>query len=163
VGYLNEALQAALNPPRAGAPEKAFGNRTFRVGDKVLQMRNNYDMDVFNGDAGVIEAIDLEDQTVRVALEDGRRVEYEFTELDQLALAYAISIHKAQGSEYPAVVIPLVMGHYMMLERRLIYTAVTRARRLVVIVGSRRALGMAVKNAGAVQRARFTGLAARLA
>jgi exodeoxyribonuclease V alpha subunit len=162
VGYLNEALQAALNPPRTGLPERAFGNRIFRVGDKVLQTRNNYDKDVFNGDAGVIEVIDPEDQTMRVLLEDGRSAEYEFTDLDQLMLAYAISIHKSQGSEYPAVVIPLVMSHYMMLERRLIYTAATRARKLVVIVGSRRALAMAIKNAGAVQRARYTGLAARL-
>jgi exodeoxyribonuclease V alpha subunit len=162
VAYLNEALQAALNPPREGRPEKPFGNRVFRVGDKVLQTRNNYDKDVFNGDAGVVQAIDSEDQVLRVALDDGRAAEYDFTELDQLALAYAISIHKSQGSEYPAVVIPLVMGHYMMLARKLIYTAVTRAKRLVVVVGSRKALAMAVKDAGAARAGRYTGLAARL-
>jgi exodeoxyribonuclease V alpha subunit len=162
VAYLNEALQAALNPPRENKPQKPFGNRVFRVGDKVLQMRNNYDKDVFNGDAGMIAALDPEDQVVRVRLDDGRNVEYDFTELDQLALAYAISIHKSQGSEYPAVVIPLMMSHYLMLERKLIYTAVTRAKSLVVIVGSRRALAMAVKNAGTARHGRYTGLAVRL-
>jgi exodeoxyribonuclease V alpha subunit len=162
VAYLNEALQAALNPPREGRPEKPFGNRIFRVGDKVLQTRNNYDKDVFNGDAGVVQAIDLEEQVLRVTMDDGRAAEYDFTELDQLALAYAISIHKSQGSEYPAVVVPLVMGHYMMLARKLIYTAVTRAKKLVVIVGSRKALAMAVKDAGAARAGRYTGLAARL-
>jgi exodeoxyribonuclease V alpha subunit len=125
-------------------------------------MRNNYDLDVFNGDAGVITAIYPEEQVVQVRLEDGRAVDYEFTELDQLTLAYAISIHKSQGSEYPAVVIPLVMGHYMMLERKLLYTAVTRAKKLTVLVGSRRAIGMAVRNAGMNKAGRYTGLAIRL-
>ncbi|NJM39784.1 MAG: Flp pilus assembly complex ATPase component TadA [Anaerolineae bacterium] len=162
-GLLNEALQNALNPADAHKPQKAFGNRVFRPGDKVLQLRNNYDLDVFNGDAGGVAQINTEDQFLRVTLEDGRTVDYDFTELDQLALAYAISIHKSQGSEYPAVVIPLVMGHYMMLERKLIYTAVTRAKKLVVLVGSRKALGMAVKNAGMHKSGRFTGLAVRLA
>ncbi len=162
VAYLNESLQAVLNPPRNDKPQKPFGNRVFRLGDKVLQTRNNYDKDVFNGDAGVVVAIDLEDQLVRVRLDDGRVADYEFTELDQLTLAYAISIHKSQGSEYAAIVIPLVMGHYMMLERRLIYTAVTRAKQLAVIVGSRKALAMAVKNSGATRHGRNTGLAVRL-
>jgi exodeoxyribonuclease V alpha subunit len=162
VAYLNEALQSVLNPPHEHKPQKPFGNRVFRVGDKVLQTRNNYDKDVFNGDAGTVISIDLEDQLLRVRLEDGRIADYEFTELDQLSLAYAISIHKSQGSEYPGVVIPLVMGHYMMLERRLIYTAVTRAKKLAVIVGSRKALAMAVKNSGAAKQGRNTGLAVRL-
>ncbi len=162
VSYLNEQLQERLNPPAANKPQRQFGHRTFRAGDKVLQTRNNYDLDVFNGDAGVITAIYPEAQIVQVRLEDGRAVDYEFTELDQLALAYAISIHKSQGSEYPAVVIPLVMSHYMMLERKLLYTAVTRARRLTVLVGSRRAIGMAVRNAGMNKAGRFTGLAIRL-
>jgi exodeoxyribonuclease V alpha subunit len=162
VSYLNERLQEMLNPPAGSKPQKQFGHRIFRAGDKVLQTRNNYDLDVFNGDAGVITAIYLEEQIVQVRLEDGRVIDYEFTELDQLTLAYAISIHKSQGSEYAAVVIPLVMGHYMMLERKLLYTAVTRAKKLTVLVGSRRAIGMAVRNAGMNKAGRFTGLAIRL-
>ena len=162
VGYLNETLQAALNPAAEGKPQKQFGNRLFRVGDKVLQMRNNYDLEVFNGDGGIVSDIDGEAQTLTVRLEDNRNIEYDFTELDQLALAYAMSIHKSQGSEYPVVVMPVVMSHFMMLERKLIYTGITRARKLVVLVGSRRALGMAVKNAGANKTGRFTGLAWRL-
>lgn len=163
VASLNDLLQGALNPPRTDRPHKSFGERVYRVGDKVLQTRNNYDKDVFNGDAGVIKLLDLEDQMLVVQMEDGRSVEYDFSDLDQLALAYAISIHKSQGSEYPAVVIPLLMNHYMMLERKLLYTAVTRAKKLVVLVGSRKAIEIAVRNAGGVNRAhRYTGLAARL-
>jgi exodeoxyribonuclease V alpha subunit len=163
VANLNELLQAALNPPRADRPHKPFGERLYRVGDKVLQMRNNYDKDVFNGDAGVIKLLDLEEQTLTVQMDDGRLIEYDFSDLDQLALAYAISIHKSQGSEYAAVVIPLVMNHYMMLERKLLYTAVTRAKKLVVLVGSRKAVELAVRNAGGSNRAhRYTGLAVRL-
>ncbi len=162
VSYLNERLQEMLNPPAPDKPQKQFGHRVFRAGDKVLQTRNNYDLEVFNGDAGVITQINPEEQRVQVRLEDGRMVDYEFTELDQLTQAYAISIHKSQGSEYPAVVIPLVMGHYMMLERKLLYTAVTRAKRLTVLVGSRRAIHMAVRNAGMNKAGRFTGLAIRL-
>ena len=163
VSYLNEALQAALNPASPDKPQKPFGSRTFRVGDKVLQLRNDYEKDVFNGDAGLISAMFAEEQTVQVKLDDGRLIEYGFNELDQLAQAYAISIHKSQGSEYPAVVIPLVMGHYMMLERKLIYTAVTRAKSLVVLVGSKRAMAMAARNASANRGQRHTGLAIRLA
>lgn len=163
VASLNDLLQGVLNPPRTDRPHKSFGERVYRVGDKVLQTRNNYDKDVFNGDAGVIKLLDLEDQMLVVQMEDGRSVEYDFSDLDQLALAYAISIHKSQGSEYPAVVIPLLMNHYMMLERKLLYTAVTRAKKLVVLVGSRKAIEIAVRNAGGVNRAhRYTGLAARL-
>jgi exodeoxyribonuclease V alpha subunit len=176
VSALNEALQAALNPERPGMPQKQFGSRTYRIGDKVLQMRNNYEKEVFNGDGGTITAIDTEEQALEVQLEDGRKVEYDFTELDQLALAYAVSIHKSQGSEYPVCVIPLLMQHYMLLERKLVYTAVTRARKLVVLVGSKRALAMAVKNGPEQPVAstsaapmknkrtagRFTGLAIRL-
>jgi len=163
VANLNELLQAALNPPRADRPHKPFGERVYRMGDKVLQMRNNYDKDVFNGDAGVIKTLDLEEQALTVQMDDGRLIEYDFSDLDQLALAYAISIHKSQGSEYVAVVIPLVMNHYMMLERKLLYTAVTRAKKLVVLVGSRKAVELAVRNAGGSNRAhRYTGLAVRL-
>lgn len=171
VGYLNEQLQGVLNPESEHKPEKQYGGRLFRVGDKVLQLRNNYQKEVFNGDAGVITGMNMEDQVVRVKLEDGREVEYEFGELDELTLAYAVSIHKSQGSEYPVCVIPVVMGHYMLLERKLIYTAVTRAKKLVVLVGSKKALGMAVRNGpkkdgaegGDKHRAgRYTGLSVRL-
>jgi exodeoxyribonuclease V alpha subunit len=146
VGYLNEKLQEVLNPPSDRKGQKQYGGKLFRVGDKVLQLRNNYDKEVFNGDSGMVTAISHEDQVVAVKLEDGREVEYDFGELDELTLAYAVSIHKSQGSEYPVCVIPLAMGHYMLLERKLIYTAVTRAKKLVVLVGSKKALAMAVKN-----------------
>ncbi|HEX2914147.1 MAG TPA: ATP-binding domain-containing protein [Chloroflexia bacterium] len=146
VGYLNEKLQAVLNPSSPHKPEKQYGARFFRMGDKVLQLRNNYDKQVYNGDGGTIMAISLEEQAVRVRLEDEREVEYDFGELDELTLAYAVSIHKSQGSEYPVVVVPVAMSHFMLLERKLIYTAVTRAKKLVVMVGSKKALVMAVKN-----------------
>jgi exodeoxyribonuclease V alpha subunit len=151
---LNQALQAALNPPR---PE----NRTmarFRGGDKVIQMRNNYAKEVFNGEVGVVAAARAK-QTVVVFEE--REVVYEGDEVDELSLAYAISIHKSQGSEYPAVVVPLVTQHYIMLQRNLLYTAMTRGQRLVVLVGSPKALRVALSNDRPMQR--LTGLAARLA
>jgi exodeoxyribonuclease V alpha subunit len=146
VGELNERLQAALNPPAPGKEQKQYGGTLFRVGDKVLQLRNNYDKEVFNGDGGLITAIAPEEQTITVRLDDGRSVSYEFGELDELTLAYAVSIHKAQGSEYPVCVIPLLMEQYLLLERQLLYTAITRARRLAVLVGSKKALAIAVKN-----------------
>lgn len=139
---LNFALQHALNP--SGITLERAG-RVFRVRDKVMQIRNNYDKDVFNGDIGRIRRIDQEAQEVQIDF-DGRVVKYDFGELDELVLAYAISIHKSQGSEYPAVVFPLLTQHYMMLQRNLLYTAVTRARKLVVIVGSMKALAIAIKN-----------------
>jgi ATP-dependent exoDNAse (exonuclease V) alpha subunit len=146
VGYLNEKLQEVLNPPADNKPQKLYGSKVFRVGDKVLQLRNNYDKQVYNGDGGTITALSTENQTVSVRLEDDREVEYDFGELDELTLAYAISIHKSQGSEYPVCVIPVAMGHFMLLERKLIYTAITRAKKLVVLVGSKKALAMAVRN-----------------
>lgn len=145
VGELNRRLQERLNPPRPDRPEVAHAGRTFRVGDRVMQVRNNYDKKVFNGDLGRVIAIDMEDKTLTVDV-DGEPIRYEFLELDELVHAYAASIHKAQGSEFPAVVIPLLTQHYMMLQRNLLYTGVTRARRLVVLVGSWKAVGMAVKN-----------------
>jgi len=165
VGYLNEKLQETLNPEREGKPQKQFGGTVYRVGDKVLQLRNNYEKEVFNGDGGVITGINHEDQEVRVRLEDGREVVYEFSELDELTLAYAMSIHKSQGSEYSVCVIPVVMGHFMLLQRQLIYTAVTRAKKLVVLVGSKKALAIAVKNGPEAKNSRagrYTGLAIRL-
>jgi exodeoxyribonuclease V alpha subunit len=159
VANLNDHIQAALNPADDKKAERRVGGALFREGDRVMQIRNNYDKEVFNGDIGVVTRIDPEDHIVLVMMDD-RPVSYEFNELDDLTLAYAISIHKSQGSEYPAVVIPLLTQHYMMLQRNLLYTAVTRAQKLVVIVGSRRAIGMAVKNNRTVDR--YTGLQERL-
>ncbi|MCB0139860.1 MAG: ATP-binding domain-containing protein, partial [Caldilineaceae bacterium] len=126
VGALNEALQAALNPPAASKPERRLGNRIYRPGDRVMQIRNNYDKDTYNGDMGTIAKLDLEMQKLTVEF-DGRLVSYDFLELDELTHAYAVSVHKSQGSEFPAVVIPVLTTHYMMLQRNLLYTAVTRA------------------------------------
>jgi exodeoxyribonuclease V alpha subunit len=148
-GALNRALQERLNAN--SQPELTRGERVFRRGDKVMQLKNDYDKNVFNGDIGVIETIDPEGGTAQIDF-DGRRALYERGELDQLIHAYAVSVHKSQGSEYPAVVIPLVTQHFMMLQRSLLYTAVTRGKRLVVIVGSRRAVALAVKNADAAKR-----------
>ncbi len=149
VRALNAELQARLNPNRQPRIER-FGT-TFAPGDKVLQRVNNYDKEVFNGDIGWISAVDPEQGTLSVDV-DGRRVEYEFGELDELSLAYAASIHKAQGSEYPVVVIPLAMQHFTLLERNLLYTAVTRGRRLVVVIAEPKALAIAVKRRESRQR-----------
>jgi exodeoxyribonuclease V alpha subunit len=156
---VNHALQEKLNPARDGVPELTRGERKFRRGDKVMQLRNDYDRNVYNGDIGVIEGIDLEAGILR-ALFDGRIVTYERAELDQLVHAYAVSVHKSQGSEYPAVVIPLVTQHFMMLQRSLLYTAVTRGKRLVVLVGTKRAVQLAVRNVDA--RRRYTWFAERV-
>lgn len=153
---LNAELQQLLNPT---GETIARGGRVFRAGDKVLQIRNNYDLDVYNGDIGRILRCDAIEQKVRVRYED-RVVSYEYAELDEIVLAYAASIHKAQGSEYPAVVIPLHTQHYMMLQRNLLYTGITRGRRLVVLIGSNRALALAVKNNR--YQNRYTRLAERL-
>jgi exodeoxyribonuclease V alpha subunit len=140
---LNLALQQALNPPGEQRVER-FG-WTFCPGDKVMQVVNDYDRDVFNGDLGVISRVDPGEGELGVRF-DGREVSYGFGELDELVLAYATTIHKAQGSEYPAVVIPLSTQHYAMLVRKLLYTGMTRGKRLVVLVGQRRALAIAVRN-----------------
>ena len=160
VGALNEALQAGLNPPAEGRVEHRSGQRLFRVGDRLMQIRNNYDKLVFNGDMGTLVALDREELRALVEF-DGAPVEYEFYQLDQLVHAYAVSVHKSQGSEYPVVVIPLLTQHYMMLQRNLLYTAITRAKQIVVLIGSKRALAMAVKNDRIA--ARNSHLAARLA
>jgi len=139
---LNQALQAALNPPGEGSIDK-FGNK-FSLGDKVMQIENNYDRDVFNGDIGLVTGIDQDEDELEVTF-DGRVVSYPFGELDELVLCYATTIHKSQGSEYPVVVIPISTQHYMMLKRNLIYTGITRGKKLVVLVGQKRALAIAVK------------------
>ena len=154
--HLNQRLQAALNPGEGGV---ARGDRVYRVGDKVMQVRNNYDKEVFNGDIGRISAIAPGSRELAVVFE-GREVAYDFSELDEIVLAYAVSVHKAQGSEYPAVVFPVMTQHYLLLQRNLVYTAVTRARRLAVLVGTRRALTLAVKSRR--REHRFTRLCARL-
>jgi exodeoxyribonuclease V alpha subunit len=160
VGALNEKLQAALNPPAPGKAEARWGGRVFRQGDKVMQIRNNYDKDVFNGDLGRVSAIDAEDQSVLVTIEE-RDVAYEFHELDELVPAYAISTHKSQGAEYPCVVMAILPQHWMMLQRNLLYTGITRARKLCVLVGDRKAISIAVKNDKVAER--LTGLARRMA
>ena len=146
---LNVELQKALNPPGEIRIER-FG-WTFCPGDKVMQIENDYDKEVYNGDLGVVSRIDMEEGEVAVDFE-GREVVYGFAELDELVLAYATTIHKSQGSEYPAVVIPLTTQHYPMLQRNLVYTGVTRGKRLVVLVGQRKALAIAVKGARARRR-----------
>ncbi len=143
---LNQVLQDKLNPK---GQEMTRGGIRFRVGDKVMQVRNNYDRDVFNGDIGRVHGI--EDDILRVRFQD-RVLEYEFSELDELVLAYAMSVHKSQGAEFRAVVMPLTTQHYMMLQRNLLYTAITRARELVVLVGTKQALGMAVRNNRVAER-----------
>jgi exodeoxyribonuclease V alpha subunit len=162
-GVLNERLQATLTPAREGLAERRFGGRVYRVGDKVMQIRNNYDKGtagVFNGSVGVVTALSLEDQELRVRLDEDEEVAYGFEELDELTHAYAVSIHRSQGSEYPCVVVPLTMSAWLMLQRNLLYTAVTRAKRIVVLVGSRRALAKAVRTQGAGRR--YTALTERL-
>jgi exodeoxyribonuclease V alpha subunit len=162
-GVLNERLQAALTPGREGLAERRFGGRVYRVGDKVMQIRNNYDKGsagVFNGSVGQVTALSLEDSELRVLLDEDEEVAYGFDELDELTHAYAVSIHRSQGSEYPCAVVPLTMSAWMMLQRNLLYTAVTRARQSVVLVGSRRALARAVRTQGAGRR--YTALTERL-
>ncbi|HEY7957762.1 MAG TPA: ATP-dependent RecD-like DNA helicase [Polyangia bacterium] len=159
---LNRALQDALNPASPEAPEVAHAGRTFRAGDKVMQVKNDYDRDVFNGDVGrVVSAALVEDEPVVEIELDGRRVRYEGEALAELELAYAVTVHKSQGSEYPAVVLTLLMQHFVLLKRNLLYTAVTRGKRLVVVVGSERALERAAQ--AGEETARASQLAARLA
>jgi len=159
VSALNQRLQTCLNPPDARKPESTHGSRVFRVGDRVMQIRNDYDRQVFNGDMGHVVTLDLEEHTLTVDFE-GVFVGYEFTQLDELIHAYAVSIHKAQGSEFSVVVVPVMTQHYMLLQRNLLYTGVTRARELVVLVGDRRAIAIAVRNDKIAQR--NTRLAERL-
>ena len=149
---LNQLLQEAVNPPAPpgnGPDNEQVGLRRggveYRIGDKVMQIRNNYDKEVFNGDIGVVKAVDMEERELSVLFDD-RVVKYDVSELDEIVLAYATTIHKAQGSEYPIVVMPIMMTHYVMLQRNLIYTGITRAKKGLVIVGSRKAIWCAVQN-----------------
>ena len=145
---LNLLLQQALNP---SGPSLGRGGYTYRQGDRVMQLRNNYDKDVFNGDLGYIREVDTEDRMLTVDF-DGKWVEYDVTELDELTLAYATTIHKAQGSEYPIVVMPVLMTHYVMLQRNLIYTGITRAKKICVLLGAAKALAYAVRNVSVLKR-----------
>ncbi|MCX5121724.1 ATP-dependent RecD-like DNA helicase [Micromonospora sp. NBC_00362] len=162
-GVLNTLLQQQLTPAREGMPERRVGGRVFRIGDKVTQVRNNYDKGqagVFNGTVGVVTALSTDEQTLTVCTDEDELIDYDFDELDELSHAYAMTIHRSQGSEYPAVVIPITTSAWMMLQRNLLYTAITRAKKLVVLVGSRRALAAAVRTVGAGRR--HTALTHRL-
>jgi len=159
VTVLNERLQEKLNPAAVNKTERRLFGMTYRTGDKVMQTLNNYEKDVFNGDIGFIHTIDNIEHLLSVDY-DGRIVKYDWNEVDELTLAYAISVHKAQGSEFPVVVMPMVPQHFMMLQRNLLYTAITRARDLCVITGSRKAISMAVHNNKVARR--FTALKWRL-
>jgi exodeoxyribonuclease V alpha subunit len=145
---LNLLLQQALNP---SGPSLGRGGYTYRQGDRVMQLRNNYAKEVFNGDLGYIREVDTEGRTLKVDF-DGKWVEYDVTELDELTLAYATTIHKAQGSEYPIVVMPVLMTHFVMLQRNLIYTGITRAKKICVLIGATKALAYAVHNMSVLKR-----------
>jgi exodeoxyribonuclease V alpha subunit len=163
VEQLNIQLQATLNPPAPHKPELKLGHTTFRLGDKVMQIRNNYQKEVFNGDVGRITYINTDDGEMMVMYPDvggAREVFYEQAELEELVLAYATSVHKSQGSEYPIVVLPVVTQHYILLQKNLLYTAITRAKELVVLIGTKKALGIAVRNNKVATR--YSGLATRL-
>ncbi|MGA7668793.1 MAG: ATP-dependent RecD-like DNA helicase [Nitrolancea sp.] len=157
---LNETLQATLNPPVQGQPELRIAGRHYRAGDRLIALRNNYQLEVFNGDMAVIQSIDQVDQSMRLAFDDGRVLTVPFAQLDEFSHAFAISVHRAQGSEFRAVVIPLLTAHYVMLQRNLLYTAVTRARELVVLVAQPKAIAIAVRN-DRISR-RYTSLDLRL-
>jgi exodeoxyribonuclease V alpha subunit len=156
---LNVRLQNELNPVRAGEPMVEKFGWQFRSRDKAIQTENDYDKDVFNGDIGQIVKIDPVEREVTIRF-DQREVVYDYGELDEISLAYAITIHKSQGSEFPAIVMPLAMQQYMLLQRNLVYTAITRGKKLVVLIGQRKAMAMAVKNNRTENR--FSGLLARM-
>ena len=159
VRELNTALQQVLNPIRPGEPSVERFGCWFQMRDKVIQTQNDYDKDVFNGDVGTVERVDPVEQQVAIRFDD-QVVKYDFGELDEVSLAYAVTIHKSQGSEFPAVVIPLAAQHYMLLQRNLIYTGITRGKRLLVLIGQKKALGIAVRN-NRPQR-RYSGLLSTL-
>jgi exodeoxyribonuclease V alpha subunit len=156
---LNQVLQQLVNPPSPQKAEITRGGMTLRVGDRILQQKNDYDREVFNGDLGVITAMDLEEQEV-VAQFGDREVTYDYADLNEITLAFATTIHKSQGSEYPVVILPVFMQHYMMLSRNLVYTGITRARKLVILVGPQKAIRLAINQVKAQER--YTLLAHRL-
>ncbi len=156
---LNAMLQQVLNPPKSGKLELARGGSILRVGDRVIQQVNDYQREVFNGDLGTIASIDLEEQEVVVQFTE-RDVSYDYADLSELALAWVVTVHKSQGSEYPVVILPLFMQHYVLLSRNLLYTGLTRAKQLAILVGPTKAIGFAVKRV--MDRQRYTALADRL-
>lgn len=160
VDALNMLLQTRLNPPEGGKIEQNLAGRLFRVGDKVMQVRNNYDKDVYNGDIGLLTDINRIDQTLTVRMDGVREVVYDFSEADELVLAYAVSVHKSQGSEFPMVVMPVLTQHYVMLQRNLVYTGVTRAAQKCILVGNNKAIRIAINNNRVSER--FSGLANRI-
>jgi exodeoxyribonuclease V alpha subunit len=156
---LNAVLQQLINPPHETKPQLQRGGMTLRVGDRVIQQVNNYDQEVFNGDLGVIAAIDLEEVEVTVQFGD-RLICYDAADLNEITLAWAVTVHKSQGSEYPVVILPLYTQHYLMLSRNLLYTGLTRARQLAILVGPKKAIAMAVRQVKDHQR--YTSLSHRL-
>jgi exodeoxyribonuclease V alpha subunit len=156
VSNLNLELQKRLNPDSF---EMTHGGRTFRLGDKVMQIINNYEKEVFNGDIGWISRIDRESRELMIDF-DGRLIAYDHSDLDEIVMAYAISVHKSQGSEYPVVIFPVTTQHFLLLQRNLIYTGITRAKKLAVLIGTKKALSIAIKNNN--PQLRFTRLSERL-
>jgi exodeoxyribonuclease V alpha subunit len=156
---MNLVLQQLINPPSPDKAEITRGGNTLRVGDRIIQLKNDYDKEVFNGDLGIIAAIDSVEQEVIISF-DGRDVTYDYADLNEINLAYAISIHKSQGSEYPVVILPLYLQHYIMLSRNLVYTGLTRAKKLAIVIGSSKAIAIAVKHNN--ERQRYTRLRERL-
>ena len=156
---LNTVLQQLINLPLAGKAEITRGGIILRVGDRVIQKKNDYNREVFNGDMGVIAAIDLEEQEVTVQFAD-RQVSYDYADMNEITLAWSVTVHKAQGSEYPVVILPFYMQHYMMLNRNLLYTGLTRAKQLAILVGTKKAIGLAVRQVK--DQRRYTLLRERL-
>jgi exodeoxyribonuclease V alpha subunit len=156
---LNQVLQKLINPPSEDKPEISRGGMIFRLSDRVIQLKNDYNRQVFNGDLGIVKAIDKEDIEVTIQFDD-RDVTYDYADLNEVALAWSISIHKSQGSEYPVVILPLYMSHYMMLSRNLFYTGLTRASKLAIVIGERKVIGIAVNQWQKKQR--YTRLKERL-
>lgn len=155
----NWVLQQLINPPQPDKGEITRGGTTLRVGDRVIQLKNDYDREVFNGDLGIVDYIDKIEQEVIVCF-DNRSVSYDYADLDELSLAWSISVHKSQGSEYPVVILPIYPQHYIMLGRNLLYTGLTRAKKLAVIVGPSKAIAIAVRQLR--ERERYTRLQTRL-
>jgi exodeoxyribonuclease V alpha subunit len=155
----NQVLQQLINPPSPDKPEVTRGGSTLRVGDRIIQLKNDYNKEVFNGDLGIVSAIDTTEQEVIISF-DERRITYDYADLNEISLAWSISIHKSQGSEYPVVILPLYLQHYIMLSRNLVYTGLTRAKKLAIVIGSQKAIAIAVKQRN--ERQRYTRLKERL-